>query len=229
MLAVVAAAAMLVLSSQAALALTPTHVTVGGSSSVADVPFTASNDGPVDFLTDFTADPVPMTCSGSTISGVIKRGAAVEANSVIGHIDSMGSKDCDATGLHYPWVLEWGEADIVALGQVTEGQPVPVKITGIDARMHSTGSLPWALDAGLANRWGVDLLGMVYLGSGGSDGRLEIHDTAYALALTAFDGTGTDTPTAGGTFGGNLYTGDNVKTSGDFELDTDGAGVIDHR
>jgi len=206
-----------------------THVSIGGDNTTdAWVNATGDNDGSINFLTDFAAAPVPMECLASAITGQIHQSAPVQAGSVLGHIDTLTFTNCVATDLDFPVIVELtddADIDIVATASVPAHASVPIKITGIDAVMHSTGSKPWTCNVHAINRTGVDLTGSVVPGSGSVDGTIIISNANDALALTALDGT-TDAPTSSGTCGGQIYTGDNANMGGSFTLDT--AGLVDH-
>jgi len=225
--AVAAGLVALLLSSTAALAQTPTRISVGGDASVAEVPSTGANDGAVEMVTDFTAAPLPFTCTDVSISGSAERGAPVRAGSVIGHIDTLNFAECTMTDLDFPINGELSGMDIVATSAAAPHAPIPIKIANIDGRLHSTGAKPWTCSMRVINRVGIDLTGSLTPGSGSIDARLTISNANFALALTALDAT-TDAPTSSGTCGGQVYSGDNLNMGATFVLDTGGAGLIDH-
>lgn len=185
----------------------------------------------VGFLSDYG---VTAQCSAASLSGTIKRGATVVAGNKIGAIDGAtfrqsGSTSCTTWGgLNLPVVIEksakltspsdWG---IYAVATPAKGATtVSIEIRDVALKLHSTGSKPWSCD--------LEMIGTLRGVFNQTTQQISIYPASgvYPLALTAFDGSGTNTAGSGNTCGGQFYTGDMVQLSAAFNLATPGIGGI---
>lgn len=193
--------------------------TTGGAKAVTGA---LPSGGTISFLTDFGT---PASCNTATIAGTATAGASVTAGSQIGAISSLtfgsSSSLCDATGLHYPVIIEkstktgapatWGiyVKTTPAKGATT----VPIEIRNVTAKMHSTNT---------TGTWACDLQAAGTVPGTFNQVTQQISITPvsgiYPLAITAYDGTRTNTVGAGITCGGEIYNGDAAQMTGSFTL-----------
>jgi len=204
-----------------------TQVTVGGSASPeGPVAVEGVNNGSFGFDTNYNA---PLNCDTASVDGNVIRGADVTEGNKVGEITNLLFEDCTATDLNLPVVVEMSAGDfIVSDDSGGAGDPVPVSIEGVHAYIHSTGSPTYACEFDADGS--VDAT--IIPGSGNVDGQVELKpvtvgdDSTYKLVIQAKDGNGND---ATSSCGGEIVTGDLAgPTSGLFDLDTLGEGLINH-
>ncbi len=217
----VGAAALTLAGTSSALGLSHTVVTVGGSGTVGDVAVTGDNTSPIEFDTDWD---VHTECSESAITGTIKRGASVAVGTTVGAITDLTFSDC-LVGGGMPVVIELvDDAEfVVDAHPANAGDPIAVRIEGIDAHMHSPGSTTWACEVAATG----SVEATITPGAGGVDGTVSINPGSFELDLVALNGAGTGTPSGSGlSCAGQIGTGDVATMDGDFVLDS--TGVISH-
>ena len=224
---VVAAVTMLIAPAAFATnTLSVNGVTTGGTSPVTGA---LPTGGTIGFVTDFG---VPASCTTAAVAGTVTKGASVTAGSQIGAINSLtfgsSSSLCDATGLHYPVIIEksnkvgapasWGI--FVKTTPAKGATTVPIEIRNVTAKLHSTNTTGnWACD--------LEAKGTVPGVFNQSTQQIIITPTAgsYPLDITAFDGTKTNTEGAGITCGGEIYSTDFAQMTGTFNLTSTGTGI----
>lgn len=226
-------------------ALQPTQVSVGGDTSIGDVPVTGSNENVISIMTDGGAE---LRCADSDIAGTLFRGTDVIEPEVIGEIEDLTFTNCTATDLNFPVTVtaSAGEFEVVE-GPYAPGEPVRVDITGFEAHMVQTSAATGPCEA-----WATgDVAATVYPGdhpdnpAPGSDGGVELVPAEFdgPFPVDGFDldvvaGNGSGTPVTS-SCGGMVWTGDsagpwyddndNEEDPSVFGLDTDGAGVVSHQ
>lgn len=201
----------------------------GTTTPAGNVAITGNNTGlgNIGFLTNFG---VPATCTGSSITGYVKRGASATAGTQIGAISNMTFSPCTATTLNYPVAItkkaspaEW--PIIIRTTPASKTQNViDITIVGVSAQMRSTGSAPY-----LCN---LNATGNVNGTFNRTTQRITIATApAYPLNIIAYDTSGNKTPVGGlppgtGTCVGQIETGDTAQMSGTFSVVTPGVGGI---
>jgi hypothetical protein len=223
----VLAAAMLAL---APAAFAANVVKVDGLTAPAgDVAMTAAVMSPgINFVTNFG---VPSRCTGSAVSGYVRRGATAASGTKIGAITSLTFSPCSATTLGWPWQVskkaasaEWGIYVRVTPSSKTQNL-ISVELRDVSLYVRSTGSAPFYCEF-QAHATAIPAT------FNQTTQQLSIDTGAsYPLNLTAYDGTGVKgpgnvLPPGTGACVGQIETGDTMKMVGSFSISTPGVGGI---
>ncbi len=231
-----AAGTLLMLATSSTVALSHTSVTVDGSTSPSSVAVTGDNINSVVFTTDWN---IVTSCADSTISGNVFPGTPVTPGNVVGELTGFTFSNCFVAG-GMPVIIEMNPSATIDFEvnahPAAAGDPVDVVITGIDAHLHSTTpAIPTS-----SNRWACELNAKgtlnatIHPGDSTNDGYVEIHPGFTLNDLRALDGTNTNTDASSSgtgnptTCAGQLQTGDIAEMTGEFTMDTNGAGIISH-
>ncbi len=209
----------------AAYAFPPSYMSVDGDTTIGIVSVDGATTSPIVLQSNWGVQavcPPPIE-----LETRIARGAIVVPTSKIGVIDKVDDFVCTFGSVPADVEAQVGASgwEIYANETPTAlGVPFSIVARDVGFYVHTAGAPCEFLAEG------VDVEGTFVPGSGGVDGWIEF-DGGFALEVTAFDGSGTRTPSSSGaTCGGQIYDGDLFSITGDFELSTAGfsPGTISH-
>lgn len=112
-----------------------------------NVTITATNSSNINFVTNFG---VPTSCTGSAVSGYVKRGSLATAGTTIGAIGATTFSSRTFTTLNYPVRIAKNPASaewpiVVRTTPSTKTQNIiDVRIDNVHAQMISTGFAPYS-------------------------------------------------------------------------------------
>ncbi|WP_456695999.1 hypothetical protein [Aeromicrobium sp. P5_D10] len=229
------AAIVLLMGSQAAFATTTVAVN-GTTSPAADVSVTGPSVGAIFFVTDAA---VPMSCSGGTSSGYIKRGASAVSGQKIGAIQSLSmAPNCSFTSLNFPVnITKKGTAVTDEWGIYADGTPAKgattmnVEIRNVRAAMRDAARTApnfrcaVNLQGNVSGTLGATVKAKIQLNVVGATDYLIVNTPTLAsafqfpLTLDALNGSADEAATGTtDTCGGEIVDGDKISMVGSFAL-----------